>query len=50
MKKIFSLFLIFAIQFFFIKSDGDDWLHVEGNKIVDKGGKEVWLTGVMVWL
>ena len=24
----------------------DDWLHVENAKIVDKGGKEVWLTGV----
>lgn len=24
----------------------DDWLHVEGNKIVDNEGKEVWLTGV----
>ncbi len=24
----------------------DDWLYVEGNKIVDKDGKEVWLTGV----
>ncbi len=24
----------------------DDWLHVEGNRIVDKDGKEVWLTGV----
>jgi len=23
----------------------DDWLHVVGNKIVDKNGKEVWLTG-----
>lgn len=23
----------------------DDWLHVEGNKIVDKSGKPVWLTG-----
>jgi len=23
----------------------DDWLHVEGNKIVDKDGREVWLTG-----
>ena len=22
-----------------------DWLHVEGNKIVDEAGKEVWLTG-----
>ena len=24
----------------------DDWLHVENAKIVDKDGKEVWLTGV----
>lgn len=24
----------------------DDWLHVEGNRIVDSSGKEVWLTGV----
>jgi len=24
----------------------DDWLYVKGNKIVDKDGKEVWLTGV----
>lgn len=24
----------------------DDWLHVEGNRIVDSTGKEVWLTGV----
>lgn len=24
----------------------DDWLYVKGNKIVDKNGKEVWLTGV----
>lgn len=23
----------------------DDWLHVEGNKIVDKNGNQVWLTG-----
>jgi len=23
----------------------DDWLHVEGNNIVDKNGKKVWLTG-----
>ena len=23
-----------------------DWLHVEGNQIVDASGKEVWLTGV----
>ena len=25
---------------------GDDWLHVSGNKILDKDGREVWLTGV----
>jgi len=25
---------------------GDDWLHVEGNKILDMQGNEVWLTGV----
>lgn len=25
---------------------GDDWLHTDGNRIVDKNGKEVWLTGV----
>ncbi|HEY9060677.1 MAG TPA: cellulase family glycosylhydrolase [Pseudobacteroides sp.] len=24
----------------------DDWLHTKGNKILDKNGKEVWLTGV----
>lgn len=24
----------------------DDWLYVEGNKIVDKDGKQVWITGV----
>ena len=25
---------------------GDDWLHTDGNKIYDKDGKEVWITGV----
>ena len=25
---------------------GDDWLHTDGNKIYDKDGREVWLTGV----
>lgn len=25
--------------------EGDDWLHVEGNKIVDMQGRQVWLTG-----
>ena len=24
----------------------DDWLHTDGNKILDKNGKEVWLTGI----
>ncbi|SDA11846.1 Aryl-phospho-beta-D-glucosidase BglC, GH1 family [Ruminococcus sp. YE71] len=24
---------------------GDDWLHTDGNRILDKDGKEVWLTG-----
>ncbi|SFS03509.1 cellulase family glycosylhydrolase [Anaeromicropila populeti] len=28
------------------KATQDDWLSVKGNKIVDKSGKEVWLTGV----
>ena len=25
---------------------GDDWLHTDGNRILDKSGKQVWLTGV----
>lgn len=25
---------------------GDDWLHTDGNKILDSDGKQVWLTGV----
>ena len=25
---------------------GDDWLHTDGRKILDKDGKEVWLTGI----
>lgn len=25
---------------------GDDWLYTDGNKILDKNGKEVWITGV----
>ena len=25
---------------------GDDWLHTDGNRILDKNGKQVWLTGV----
>ena len=29
-----------------IPSSTGDWLYVKGNKIVDKNGKEVWITGV----
>ena len=25
---------------------GDDWLHTDGSKILDKNGKQVWLTGL----
>lgn len=25
---------------------GDDWLHTDGNRILDKDGKQVWLTGL----
>lgn len=25
---------------------GDDWLHTDGSRILDKNGKQVWLTGV----
>ena len=25
---------------------GDDWLHTDGRRILDKNGKEVWLTGI----
>lgn len=25
---------------------GDDWLHTDGRRILDKNGKEVWITGV----
>ena len=28
-----------------VDDTGDDWLHTEGGKIVDKNGNEVWLTG-----
>ncbi|WP_179166657.1 cellulase family glycosylhydrolase [Streptomyces sp. CB03238] len=28
-----------------VAAPGDDWLHTEGNKIVDANGDEVWLTG-----
>ena len=51
-KKIFYLslciFMLFS-KYFCLEDAGDtqdDWLHVENAKIVDKGGKEVWLTGV----
>ncbi|MER7107576.1 cellulase family glycosylhydrolase [Streptomyces sp. NPDC000229] len=28
-----------------VAAPGDDWLHTEGNRIVDANGDEVWLTG-----
>jgi endoglucanase len=28
-----------------VPATGDDWLHVEGNKILDKDGNKVWITG-----
>ncbi|UOE22095.1 cellulase family glycosylhydrolase [Thermobifida halotolerans] len=28
-----------------LAADGDDWLHTDGNRIVDAAGNEVWLTG-----
>ena len=47
---IFYLLFILSIQILpILAQDGDpqdDWLHVEKEKIVDKNGKEVWLTGV----
>ena len=42
------LYLLF-FQLFCLEVEDDtqdDWLHVEDCKIVDKNGKEVWLTGV----
>ena len=42
------LYLLFS-QVLLLEADSDtqdDWLHVENAKIVDKNGKEVWLTGV----
>ena len=47
---IFYLLFILSIQILSILAEDsdtqDDWLHVEKEKIVDKNGKEVWLTGV----
>ena len=43
------LYLLFSQVISFADADDDtqdDWLHVEDGKIVDKNGKEVWLTGV----
>ena len=46
-KLIAFICLALSIQSIFsVEASGtDDWLHVENGKIVDKGGKEVWLTG-----
>lgn len=60
MKKKCSIILLFAFLITFLyynapfsspltvsaaDPNNDDWLHVEGNKIVDMYGNEVWLTG-----
>lgn len=28
-----------------LAAEGDDWLHTDGSKVLDKDGKEVWMTG-----
>jgi len=47
---ILSIYLcLLFLQIVCLEADDDtqdDWLHVEDAKIVDKNGKEVWLTGV----
>ena len=47
---ILSIYLyLLSSQILCLEADDDtqdDWLHVENAKIVDKNGKEVWLTGV----
>lgn len=51
-KKILDLSIylcLLSLQILCLEADDDtqdDWLHVENAKIVDKNGKEVWLTGV----
>ena len=48
-KIFFLLVIILFSQIICLQAEDDtqdDWLHVEDCKIVDKNGKEVWLTGV----
>ena len=48
-RKILILLCLLSLQTLCLEAADDtqdDWLHVENAKIVDKGGKEVWLTGV----
>lgn len=48
-RKILILSILLFSQIINIAAQDDtqdDWLHVENAKIVDKDGKEVWLTGV----
>ena len=46
-EYIFLLTFLLLSPVFTVDAGGvDDWLHVEDGKIVDKNGKEVWLTGV----
>ena len=46
-QKILILSICLSLQVLCLQADADtqdDWLHVENEKIVDKNGKEVWLT------
>lgn len=55
MKKYILVILMICVFTFLITAnvslavyaveDNDDWLHVEGNNIVDKDGNKVWITG-----
>ncbi len=50
MKKHFFVLLMITItlvsfSFLLLADNNDDWLHARGNKIYDKYGNEVWLTG-----
>lgn len=50
-KKVYSILSVLFIVLLLISisvlagANNDDWLHVEGNKIYDQYGNEVWLTG-----
>ena len=50
MKKSKTAFVILTSMFFLLLFQfslvGSDYLHTQGNKIVDANGREVWLTGI----